>query len=108
DLSDDALGGGRLVAGMDRSQPPSGRDPGMGQQAPGTARVLGGDDVGRAQLLDRAGRQVTEVADGSADKDERPRRAVGHSFTSTVSPGFRPQRSHAPAWPSPATARFAS
>src|SRR4029453_13400294 len=70
------------------------------------ARVLGGDDIRGPQLLDRAGREVAEVADGRTDEDERPRRPVAHSFTSTVSPVLRPQRSNAPAWASIANAAF--
>jgi hypothetical protein len=40
------------------------------EQLAGTARVLGGDDVGLAQRAQRAQRDVLHIANGRADDEE--------------------------------------
>ena len=84
----------RSLCSCTRDEPRPAGHPRVGQQAPGAPGVLGRDHVGRPQRLDRAGRQVAEVADRRGDQHERALTTswAACSRTSTPHPGSTPQR----------------
>ena len=74
--------------------------PGVGQQPTGATSVLAAHDVGMRQRLESTRRQVTQVPDRAWTRGRacpRPRSPVTGSWSSSLSPTRRPQRSKAPA-----------
>ena len=70
DLADDDLRRLGLVVAVQRAQTVARRDIQVRQQPAGAARVLGVDEIGVAQRLDRPQAEVTEVADGRGHEIE--------------------------------------
>ncbi|CAB4941060.1 unannotated protein [freshwater metagenome] len=73
----------------------AGADPGVLQQSTRSPGVLAAHHIGPCQLLDRAWREVTEVADRRGYEHERA--PIDHARTSTMSPGRRPHLANDPA-----------